>query len=272
MSNIPFVYRDKLNIPKNIRFGLELELDKIDPDEVYKLVRKEFGNTWLIKEDKGLTKGENRELVSPVLTNTKDTWVMLKRMADLLKKINPDYSHCSFQINFDGDMLPSMKTRLRFLKLYAMYEDIIYRFSKGGDKNYRESMEMYASPIILSLRYDPSGNIQETLDEYTNQKRYGIAFKNIDKDLIEFRTPNMTSEEIYWQNYINTFYYLLRCAANPKYDQDEVDRYIDEFSEIYMLESYEILREDKARQFAKTIFDSNIDKNYFMHQYIGRRR
>ena len=32
-----------------------------------------------------------------------------------------------------------------------MYEDIIYHFSKGEDKEYRESLEMYASPIILSL-------------------------------------------------------------------------------------------------------------------------
>ena len=39
-----------------------------------------------------------------------------------------------------------------------------------------------------------------------------------------------------------------------------------------MLESYEILREDKARKFVKTIFDSNIDRSYFMHQYIGRGR
>ena len=272
MSNIPFVYRKKLNIPSNIRFGLELELDKINPDEVYKLVRKEFGNTWIIKEDKGLTKGENRELVSPVLTNTKETWIMLKKMADLLKKINPDYRNCSFQINFDGEMLRSHKTRLRFLKLYAMYEDIIYRFSKGGDEDYRDSLEMYASPIALSLKQDPSKSIKETLEEYINQKRYGIAFKDTPKDLIEFRTPNMTSEEIYWQNYINTFYYLLRCAANPKYDQDEVDRYIESFEEIYMLESYEILREDKARKFVKTIFDSNIDRSYFMHQYIGRGR
>ena len=51
MTDIPFMYRDKLNIPRKVNFGLELELDKVDPNEVYKLVRKEFGNTWLVKEE-----------------------------------------------------------------------------------------------------------------------------------------------------------------------------------------------------------------------------
>ena len=270
MSNIPFVYRKKLNIPSNIRFGLELELDKINPDEVYKLVRKEFGNTWIIKEDKGLTKGENRELVSPVLTNTKETWIMLKKMADLLKKINPDYRHCSFQINFDGEMLPSPKTRLRFLKLYAMYEDIIYRFSKGGDEDYRDSLEMYASPIALSLKQDPSKSIKETLEEYINQKRYGIAFKDTPKDLIEFRTPNMTDNVCLWQNYVTFFYYLLNLVHSGKINMREVDEYINSYSRIYILENYEKEKEEKALQLSKKLFCNSTDRINFMHQYLGK--
>ena len=271
MTDIPFMYREKLNIPRKVNFGLELELDKVNPNEVYKLVRKEFGNTWLVKEEKGLPKGENAELVSPVLNNIKETWMMLKKMGELLEKINPDYNRCSFQVNFDGSMLPSIKDRVRFLKLYAMYEDIIYRFSKGEDSSYRDSLEMYASPIILTLKGTLSISDNATVDMFTNQKRYGITFKDIDKDLIEFRTPNMTSDPIYWQNYINTFYHLLKCAASPRYDKDEVDKYIDAYSRIYILESYEMLREEKAKKFVKTIFNSNVDKSQFMHQYIGRR-
>lgn len=271
MTDIPFMYREKLNIPRKVNFGLELELDKVNPNEVYKLVRKEFGNTWLVKEEKGLPKGENAELVSPVLNNTKETWMMLKKMGELLERISPDYNRCSFQVNFDGSMLPSIKDRVRFLKLYAMYEDIIYRFSKGEDSSYRDSLEMYASPIILTLKGTLSISDNATVDMFTNQKRYGIAFKDKDKDLIEFRTPNMTSDPIYWQNYINTFYHLLKCASSPRYDKDEVDKYIDAYSRIYILESYEMLREDKAKKFVKTIFNSNVDKSQFMHQYIGRR-
>ena len=226
--NIPFMYRDKLNIPTKVNFGLELELDKVDPNQIYKLVRTEIGNNWLVKDEKGLTRGENAEIVSPVLNNTKETWIRLKKMGELLEKIGADYSRCSFQVNYDGSMLPNIGDRIRFLKLYAMYEDIIYRFSKGEDSEYRDSLEMYASPIILSLKGVLSISDNAAIEMFTNQKRYGISFKDKDKDLIEFRTSNMTSNPIYWQNYINTFYYLLRCAANPRYDKKEVDRYIDE--------------------------------------------
>ena len=68
-----------------------------------------------------------------------------------------------------------------------------------------------------------------------------------------------------------SFYHILKCAANPKYDRNEVDKYIEEYSRLNILASYEDLREEKAKKFVKTIFESNIDKRYFMSQYIGRR-
>ena len=110
------------------------------------------------------------------------------------------------------------------------------------------------------------------LTDFENEYYFEInSYVVRDKDLIEFRTPNMTSDPIYWQNYINTFYHLLKCAASPRYDKEEIDKYIDAYSRIYILESYEMLREDKAKKFVKTIFNSNVDKSQFMHQYIGRR-
>ena len=270
MFDLPFVYREKLNIPHNINFGLELEIDKIDPDKVYKLVRRVFGNSWIVKDDKSLTKGENAEIVSPVLNDTKETWILLKKLGELLDELKGDYNNCSFQVNFDGSMLPNEKDKVSFLKLYAMYEDIIYGFSKSGDIEYRYSLAMYAAPIILHLKGMLPVGDNAAVEAFSNQKRYGIAFKNSPKDLIEFRTPNMTSDPIYWQNYINTFYHLLNASIKFRYDKREVDRYIEEYSKIYILESYEILKEEKAKKFVKTIFDSTIDKSNFMHQYMGR--
>lgn len=107
---------------------------------------------------------------------------------------------------------------------------------------------------------------------FSNQKRYGVAFKDKDsKDLIEFRSPNMTSNPIYWQNYINVFYYMLMTASKPKYDKSEVDRYVANFCKCYILEDYEREKKDKAIQFAKVMLPRNIDKSNFFHQYMGRR-
>ena len=272
IPDVPFVYREALNIPKKVNFGLEFELDKIDPDEVYKLVRKNMGSSWIVKSDDSLTKGENAEIVSPVLQNNKETWVMLKRLAELFQKIDASYDKCSFQVNFDGSLLPRDADKVNFLKLFAMYEDIIFRFSKGDDKEFRESIEMHAAPIILALKGALSISDSAAIHMFSNQKRYGVTFKNLKNDLIEFRSPNMTNNPIYWQNYISTFYYLLEASKKGKYDKTLVDEYINGFARIYILEGYEREREEKAREFVKTIFPSGVDKSYFMHQYRGQNK
>ena len=270
LKNNPLEYRSKLTIPEKTNFGLELELDQIKYDEVLKLVRTNFNQGWIVKTDKSLTKDKNAEIVSPILQNKKQTWQLLQKMGTLLEKLNPDYSKCSFQINFDGSLLPSIEDRIRFLKLYAMYEDIIYRFSKGEDEEYRDSLETYASPIILSLKGVVKLSPDYALEMFTNQKRYGIAFKNQKQDLIEFRTPNSTSNTVLIQNYITTFYYLLQYVIKNRYDKKRVDEYIDHYYKSYILESYERCNEEKAIEFATEIFPHQIDRSMFLHQYLKK--
>lgn len=269
LRNNPLEYRSKLTIPEKTNIGLELELDHVSYDEVFKLVRKNFDSSWIVKEDKSLTKGQNAEIVSPVLQNKKHTWQLLQKMGELLTRLNPNYSKCSFQVNFDGSLLPSNEDKIRFLKLYAMYEDIIYRFSKGEDAEYRESLDMYASPIILALKGALQYDDEAAIDLFSDNKRYGIVFKS-KQDLIEFRTPNMTSNPILMQNYITAFYYLLRFATNHKYLKKEIDAYIDSFYKIYLLEGYELLKTDKALKLSNMIFPHKQDQLYFMHQYLGK--
>ena len=270
LINSPFLYREQLTIPRNVNFGLEFELDKINPDEVYSLVRKQMGGEWKVKDDKSLTAGQSAEINSPVLQNSKETWIMLKKLSELLKKLNPDYDKCSFQVNFDGSFLPSLEDRMRFLKLFSVYEDIIYRFSKGEDRNYRWSLENYASPIILMIKDGIMFFDEETaVDMICNNKRYGISFKTKKNDLIEFRTPNMTDNPLLWQNYITTFYYMLEYAASNKCDIEMFDEYIKNYSKIYVLENYELDRREKAWEFSSMIFSNSKDKINFMHQYLG---
>lgn len=269
LRNNPLEYRSKLTIPEKTNIGLELELDQVSYDEVFKLVRKNFDSSWIVKEDKSLTKGRNAEIVSPVLQNKKHTWQLLQKMGELLTRLNPNYSKCSFQVNFDGSLLPSNEDKIRFLKLYAMYEDIIYRFSKGEDAEYRESLDMYASPIILALKGALQYDDEAAIDLFSDNKRYGIVFKS-KQDLIEFRTPNMTSNPILMQNYITAFYYLLRFATSSKYNKKEIDAYIDSFYKIYLLEGYELLKTDKALKLSNMIFPHKQDQINFMHQYLGK--
>ena len=270
LINSPMVFRRKLTIPNNINFGLEFELDKVDFDEVKKQVSRNIGKNWVVKTDKSLTKFNNAEINSPVLQNNRITWDLLLKISELIKQLNPSYDVCSFQINFDGSLLPREKDRIRFLKLYAMYEDIIYRFSMGEDKKYRESLETYASPIILTLKGLLTINDNYIIDVFSNQKRYGICFKTKSCDLIEFRTPNMTDNACLWQNYITFFYYLLKMVTSGKYSDEELDVYIDNYSKIYTLENYELENKEKAIQLSKKLFFNSTDRINFMHQYLRK--
>jgi hypothetical protein len=265
----PLEYRSILTLPKDVNFGIELEMEDVDMINVYNQVRSTLGNNWNINKDDSLKPLRSAEIVSPVLQNTKDTWILIRKMGELLDKMNPTYNKSSFQVNFDGSLLPKEEDRIRFLKLYAMYEDIIYRFSKGEDEEYRESLETYAGPIILTLK----GLVNDprcAIEMFSNNKRYGIIFKTQKKDLIEFRTPNSTSNPILMQNYITTFYYLLKFATSNKYPKKEVDEYIDRYMKIYILESYERCNEEKAIQFADMIFPKQVDKAFFLHQYLKK--
>ena len=270
LINSPMEFRNKLTLPYKANFGLELELDKVDLLEVRELVGRNIGGDFSVKNDKSLTTGMNAEINTPVLRNSKATWELLKRMGELLKKINASYDCCSFQVNFDGSLLPSVEDRVKFLKIYAMYEDIVYRFSKGEDLSYRDSLEEYASPIILTLKGVLSINNDAVVEMFSNQKRYGICFKSRDCDLIEFRTPNMTDNVCLWQNYVTFFYYLLNLVHSGKINMREVDEYINSYSRIYILENYEKEKEEKALQLSKKLFCNSTDRINFMHQYLGK--
>lgn len=271
LNSNPLEYRDILTIPQNINFGLEIELENIKYNEVYKLIKNNFGPNWSVKKDKSLPQNKSAEIVTPVFQNKKETWITLKKLGGLLQKLNPTYSHSSFQINYDGFLLPTNEDKVRFLKLYAMYEDIVYRFSKGEDKEYRESLEEFASPIIYVLKSDLKyGNDLFTIF-FSNNKRYGVTYKT-ETDLIEFRTPNGTNNPILMQNYITFFYYLIKLSTSNKINIEELDNYLNRFMKNYLLESYERLRIEKALTLSEQLYEDEQDKTYFLHQYIGKNK
>jgi hypothetical protein len=120
-------------------------------------------------------------------------------------------------------------------------------------------------------------------DRYT--KNFGLSYwrmladdhYNIYKDFNEFskgctvelRVPNGTFNEIIWQNNINFFIKMMLYCKSDRYDQDIIDRrmikVLDKFSN---LSSYSLVYLEQALEFVDMIFDNNLDKIYFLKQYI----
>ena len=50
LNNHLVLYRNMLTIPRNVKFGLELELEDVTYDEIDRLITRQFGNSWKVKE------------------------------------------------------------------------------------------------------------------------------------------------------------------------------------------------------------------------------
>lgn len=258
-------YRKELNIPKDIKFGFEIEAG-VDSKTKTDMAKQFHNLDWKVHSECSIRTSDSIELCSPVFDNTKSTWKYLKKISLLLIDRKADFSEASFQVNVDNVL--SDKSLMDLFKLIAAYEDVIYSFSKGNDA-YLRSVVCHFASSIGHLVY----NSMHKYDEYSginklySNKRYMINIKK--NDIIEFRTPNSTYNALLWQNYVNTFINMILTVKYKKLDFDKIDSYIEKFKNPYYVSySYNNLYLDKALEFSNIVFDNDIDKLYFMKQYI----
>lgn len=266
-----------LSLPGNVKFGLEIEMEELSFEVTERRVQI-IDEELKCEGDLSLKKG-GVEVVVPPLCNTKNNLLILKKLAKSLSDLRPHFNNCSFQINFDDNY--TTEQRIDFMKLYSFYEDVIYRFSSGVNRELRESIEVYAFPIyydFAELLSKYPDNPEMVLKNFSNKKLFGINLKNKTKpNLIEFRTPNGTTNYHLWLNYINTFYYLMNAVKEANYDKELVDYFIknfiefnNDYEEFFPYGPYYNLNIEKGLQFANLIFDDDYDKIHFLKQYIKR--
>ena len=69
-----FKLRDKLNIDKNTTFGLEIECEYA----LWDVINQNKNESYTLVEETSL--GNGAELKSPILTDTYETWIILKEI------------------------------------------------------------------------------------------------------------------------------------------------------------------------------------------------
>lgn len=175
----------------------------------------------------------------------------------------------------------------QFLKLYTLYESVIFRFVYGDKINWRAKKLRFARPmadfIYYNLRdFDSAAtlfDIRSILTPTSLDRCFAINFCNVNvnnpndntiKNTIEFRSPNATTNSIVWQNNVNAFTKMLLAARNGKLDEDCLDyKLADEFVPFenagYM---YNMVNLRKVLEFVDLVFDNNLDKVYFLRQYL----
>lgn len=286
VQSVVLEYRSSLKLPSTVLFGLELEYENLSRGIVGEFVENSVS---LWDSDYDGTVSTGGEVRSPILDDSDKTWkevglicdFLLKNKANTMKKAGGHIHVGSYTLGND------LEAWVTFLKLYTVYEHVLSRFFYGDKLNKRLTMEQYAYPSATSL-YKVIEELQKKnhLDiEYffrvLPSNRGSINFSNVDyenldvlRDMdntIEFRAPAATVYKVIEQNNVNVATKMLLAAKSKKINVDFLDYklkkefypYSDKFKHLYD----EICLKD-ALEFVDLVFERNIDKIYFLRQYL----
>lgn len=277
-------YRDKLNLPDYLTIGIELEYEGFIKYFTDKFIEKNLIR-WNSKSDGSLLSGG--EITSPIMFDEQKNWKDLKIICDYLTKKRADTLHnAGGHIHIGtcvlGDDIEAWRL---FLKLYTSYENVLFRFLYGDKINGRKKLLKYAKPIA-DILYENMESINEItcfseIKYYVpkDTKYLALNFKNVSfynpnrtnyKNTLEFRSPNATTNAVVWQNNINTLAKMLVSSRKKVMDEEFLDYKLKKeflsYSDNKYLYDNVILK--NALEFVDLIFDNNLDKVYFLRQYL----
>ena len=287
-------YRNKLTFKNKASIGCEIEYEDPKREELVPIKddEVELKPGWLLHEDGTLDNGG--EIVSPIFYNNPESWKDLEKTCELLTDNVTINDNCGAHVHIGAHLMGDKpRTWNNFLRLWSSYENVIYRFAFGEYLNARTSLYRYARPIADQIdlyfakikkqygRYANYDNIMP-FKEYEFQKSlsttkyHGVNLCHVrdfnqlmTNNTIEFRAANGTINPIIWQNLINLYINLMRYSKSDSFDLDTVLRRKND-KVIKYLKPYDFtnLYIDQAIELVDLIFNKNIDKVYFLRQYL----
>ena len=290
-------YRNSLHLPENVTFGVEIESSLRKPN---KLLNE---NDWIVdsrNRDKDIPfdhwnlvldtsiwdlNGAGHEVVSPILNDKKETWTKLDEVCKKIRSccgIATDECGSHVHVGAESIVEKDPIKLLNLFKLWAAYEDVMFKFAFGKDGVGRENLVRYSSPISERVKKVIQNMTEEDfksmLDALYLSKNRAINIQNMrnsylfnqSKNTIEFRSANGTLDPVVWQNLINAYCKFLLYAASPDFDEEFIDYKIDSDEKPYFgpSEGYSKIYFERALELADLIFDDNMDKLNFLKQYI----
>ena len=300
-------YRDSLGLSNNDTFGIEIEMEhfdllgfsRVNYGIIYKELRELVGsNRWDSRND--ITLVDGREIVSEILTDSNKNWENIRKVCEYSNTRAQIDINCSSHVHAGAQILGENTLYwYRFFRLWSIYENVIYRFCYGEYLTHRPNILEYARPCAgfydtrlkllddrLNYRLIEMLNILEPKrmpDRYT--KKMGVSYwrmladdhyelyedfnKLNDGCTVEFRAANGTFDFVIWQNLINFFIKMIVYCKSDKFDDDILNRRKIEVEGIFdKLEEYSQIYLDQAIELCDMIFDNNLDKIYFLRQYL----
>lgn len=218
---VPYYYHNVLN-GSNITFGIELEFVNGDSDaiarELYNMdicsspIMESYHSSssrrpgkWILERDGTVTNGRRGgELVSPVLTDTPETWRQIETICEVARRhgarVNTKtggHVHIGAEDALDG----KRQRWRRFFKTTVGFENIFHRLAGGEQGRFRNSSYTLSSisqnRAGITTRMPPEGDttvFQSVISSISNGKFHSINLSPFSggKKTIEFRAFNGT--------------------------------------------------------------------------------
>ncbi len=303
INNQDMIYRNTLNSDlKKLTFGIELEFANLTKSDIAKLISKgrfalplfaverkqNMEDFWTYKEEFSIKGGA--EIVSGILSDESKSWQEIKLMCRNIKNNGGiiDYrcaSHFHIGAHIFGTKLEYWKT---FLKLWLLYEPVLYHFYSNKDDKIRDNILKYAKSIRIKEVIEIINNTNSInnliepiclalLDNNENScyKFYSLALHRIKYlktrkekgNTLEVRIPNGTLDEVVWQNNINLVVKIISSIINKEIDKDYINY---QFKHNKLINDDSIYNEynlEQALLFCDLVFQNDIDKYNFIKQY-----
>lgn len=275
--------RESLGLDEHFTFGLELEFEHAMWVRIKEQLKVRFvDDGWRMVEDYSLSDGA--EINSPILIDTSKSWNDLKEVCSIVDDNAIIGPSSGGHIHIGTQVIGGKKTSwLHFIKLWSVYENIIYRFCYGEFLGARPNIMQYARPMSEELWqfYEQSQDekqlsTQDIIDCFSRTRNQAFNLDHVkrdqsiqEKNTIEFRCPNGTLNPVIWQNNVNLFMKILLYSKNSQYDDDIVQKrrsiHQDKYSGLIW---YKEVYLEEALELCDMLFDNNLDKVYFLKQYL----
>lgn len=272
--------RKKLGFLENVTFGIEIEAEHSKKNKITNEIDDSYCD-WNVKGDGSLTNGI--EVNSPILEDSIESWRDVEGICNIISNNAKVDKNTGGHIHIGAHILGDKpECWLNFLRLWSTYENVIYRFSYGEFLVARPAIKRYAKPASKSINQVVNilcekmpSDFLEVIRPLMYERYQGVNFNNVtcdnfnDGNTIEFRCPNGTLDPVIWQNNVNVFVNLLKYCCSTYYDGDIIEKRSSEVKDINGdILMYNEIYLEQTLEFCDMIFTSNIDKIYFLRQYL----
>lgn len=215
---LPYEYDNVLN-GNDVTFGVELEFVDGDSNAIARELHA-LGicasssmsgyhsagapGKWKLERDGSVSRGDyGGELVSPVLTDTPETWRTIEKICEVAKRHGAQINtKCGGHVHVGINNLDHARQRWkRFFKSVAGTEEAVYRFSGGTEGIVRSGHHHYAIPFADQAarasrsrhQFDDIHGLRTMLAPYDRTRYQGVNLQNLvngTRPTVEFRYFN----------------------------------------------------------------------------------